>query len=220
MREVDLLKGSRQRAEGDRGGARKGAAMYGFAMRVLFVVLLAAGPAAASEGFYAGIHGSYTSFSVNSSDPLDKNYFNSLSSGPGLDLRIGWALTENFAIEGSLLRSYHDSDFLGMTELERQVFSGRTLDLRLSIPVPETRYTPSAFLGYGQYAVGDSGGTHYRGSGAELGLGLAVRMISDTAVSGSVIWREITFDSGSFHLDQDTDVTTLSFEIGIVLHFK
>jgi hypothetical protein len=181
--------------------------------------LFLAQSASAKDGFYTGILYTNTTIKGKSSDTVDKAYFDSLDPGQGITLQLGWGLNEYLAIEGSLFRTYHDTDFLGMANLQRQMFSGLTLAIRLNLPIPDSRYTPYGYLGIGKYEIGDSGGTHYKGSGNELGLGLEVAIDPMVALTGGVARREITFDSGDLHLDKDTDVTATSWNLGIVYHF-
>jgi YVTN family beta-propeller protein len=204
---------------GARGVSKKIAIIGSFILLTIAACLFIAQSASAKEGFYTGVLYTNTTIKGKSNDTVDKAYFDSLDPGQGFTLQIGWGANEYLAIEGSLFRTYHDTDFLGMANLERQTFSGQALAIRLNIPISESRYTPFGYLGIGKYEIGDSGGTHYKGSGSELGLGLEVFIDPLVALAGSVVRREITFDSGDFHLDKDTDVTSTSLNIGIVYHF-
>jgi len=218
---VLLIKALRRRRSLAKAGCSAGTSspVRGFLLLMIASCTLFAPSAEATEGSYAVIQGTYTSFQMNSGDSVDKAYVDSLDAGPGIELRIGWGPNDYVAIEGSGFWGWHDTSFLGMTSLERQTFSGYALALRLSVPIPDSRYTPYAFLGFGQYAIGDSGGTHYRGPGAEYGIGVNVALDPMIALTGGVTQRKISFDSGSFHMDQDVDVTATSWMLGIACRF-
>ena len=199
--------------------SKKIAAIGSFILLIIAAWLFFAQSASAKEGFYTGLLYTNTEIKGKSSDTVDKAYFDSLDPGQGGTLQIGWGANDYLAIEGSLFRTYHDTDFLGMANLQRQTFSGQVLAVRLNIPISDSRYTPFGYLGFGKYEIGDSGGTHYKGSGNEYGLGLEVSLDPLVALTGSVARREISFDSGDLHGDKDTDVTTTSWNLGIVYHF-
>jgi hypothetical protein len=174
--------------------------------------------ASAKDGFYTEVLWTNTEIKGKSEDMLDKAYFDSLDAGQGIALNIGWG-HEYVAIEGTLFQSFHDTDFLGMTNLERQTFSGRVLAFRVNIPIRDSRFTPYAYLGFGKYEIGDSGATHYKGSGTEVGLGLEMSIEPAVALTGGFVRRDISFDAGDLHGEQDADVIATSWNIGIVYHF-
>jgi YVTN family beta-propeller protein len=209
----------RQRASEARGGAGSASAAPLLLIPLIASLLFPARAASAGEGFYAGIHGIYASIQADAPDSVDKEYFSSLSSGPGIALRVGWGLNEHFAIEGTLFRSYHDTDFLGLGGLEHQEFSGGELALRLNVPLGEGRFIPYASLLTGRYSLAGSGGTYYKGMGFGVGLGCEAALMPEMAVQAGVTVREISFDAGEFHYDQDADATAASWEIGIVYRF-
>ncbi len=214
------MKALRRRSSAlSRGVSKKITAIGSFFLLIILSCPFLAQSASAKEGFYTGILYTNTTIKGKSSDTVDKAYFDSLDPGQGITLQLGWGLNEYLAIEGSLFRTYHDTDFLGMANLQRQMFSGQILAIRLNLPIPNSRYTPYGYLGIGKYEIGDSGGTHYKGSGNELGLGLEVAIDPLVALTGGVARREITFDSGDLHLDKDTDATATSWNLGIVYHF-
>jgi YVTN family beta-propeller protein len=198
--------------------AKKHATIRSFAILIIASCLFFAQSASAKDGFYTEVLWTNTEIKGKSEDTLDKAYFDSLDAGQGIALKVGWG-HEYVAVEGSLFKSYHDTDFLGMTNLERQTFSGRVLAFRVNIPIRDSRFMPYAYLGLGKYEIGDSGATHYKGSGTEVGLGLEVSIEPEVALTGGFVRREISFDAGDFHGDQDTDVTATSWNIGIVYHF-
>jgi YVTN family beta-propeller protein len=209
----------RRTASFERGRERSLSPIKWLMVLLIAAVVLAASAASAREAGYLSVEGTYTSIKGKKGDAVDTAYFDSLDPGPGIALRLGWGPNEYIAIEGSAFWSFHDTDFLGMTNLERQTFSGMDLALRLNVPIPDSRYTPYALLGFGKYAIGDSGGKHYKGSGTEYGLGVTVTLDPMIALTGGVTQHQISFDSGDFHLDQDVDATATSWMIGIVYRF-
>jgi hypothetical protein len=116
-----------------------------------------AAPAIAKEGLYIGGPLFYTSIGSDTQDAFDKAYFNSLDSGPGIGLRLGWGLNNYFAIEGSLSRSYHKPNFLGLANTEDQVLEGQSLVFKINVPLPDSKLEPYVFV-VGRYNIGDSNG--------------------------------------------------------------
>jgi hypothetical protein len=196
-------------------------------------VMLAAiwvSPAVAKEGLSIGGSYSYTNIYGHSQDLFDDSYFRSLSKGSGWGLQVGWGLNDYLAIETSLSRSYHGTRLLGFTNFERQVLEGESLILKFNpdyllnlfdITRPQLlkNMEPSIFIGGGLYQIGDSGGTYYKGSGIEFGIGLDWYLTSNVSVGAVFRERNITFDKGELSSGRDADVMTITFDIGIAYHF-
>jgi opacity protein-like surface antigen len=197
-------------------------------------VMLAAiwvSPAMAKEGLSIGGSYFYTNIYGNSQDQFDDSYFRSLRAGSGWGLRVGWGFNDYIAIETSLSRSYHETRLLNYTHFERQVLEGESLILKFNpdyllyyfdiITRPQLlkNIEPSIFIGGGLYQIGDSGGTYYKGSGIEFGIGLDWYLISNVSVGAEFRERNLTFDKGELSSGRSADVVTITFAIGIAYHF-
>jgi len=196
----------------------------------VLVSAICVSPAMAKEGLSIGGSLSYASVSGYSQDLFDEAYFKSLKQGPGWGLRVGWGMTDYLAIEASLKRSYHETNLLGLGNLENQVFEGESLTLKLhpgkllnhlNIKLPRLPggMEPFIFIGGGLYQIGDSNGTYYKGSGFEYGIGLDLYLTSDVSVDAGFSGRSITFTSGDFYSGRSVDAWTGAFDIGIAYHF-
>ena len=75
-------------------------------------------------------------------------------------------------LQGSLSRSYHKTNFLGLANTENQVLEGQSLVLKINVPLPDSKLEPYVFVGGGRYHIGDSNGPYYRGSSIEYGIGM------------------------------------------------
>ncbi len=186
---------------------------------IVLAVALGAAPASAREGFYAGGFLSVININGSSPDSFDKAYFDSLGSGLGGGLRLGAGFNEYVALEGSYSISYHDTSFLGLSNLQRQKLAGTTLALKVNIPLKESNIEPYFLAGVGFYEIGDSGGTYYKGSGKELGAGLDLYVSPKVSFNAGLTFTKITFTKGEFHLDHDVDAHVTTLDIGIAFHF-
>lgn len=205
---------------------------------VLLIVLIGITPAQAREGLFIGASISYTGLSVHSDDSLDKEYFGSLKGGPGFGLNLGWGFNDYWAIEASFTRSYHKTTFLGLANLKNQVLEGHSLLLKVSLPSnlivdnPDKSplffnlanwfkpFEPYLILGGGQYQIGDSANTYYKGYGADYGIGVDLFASSAVSVNLGFTGRSISFTKGKFvSSSKETSVSSASFDIGVAYHF-
>lgn len=186
----------------------------------MLVVLLYAAPANARQGLYIGGSLFYTSIGSDTHDAFDKAYFDSLDSGPGIGLRLGWGLNDYFALEGSLSRSYHKTNFLGLANTEDQVLEGQSLVLKINVPLPDSKLEPYVFVGGGRYNIGDSNGPYYRGSSIEYGIGMDLYLTRAVSLNAGLSRKDIRFNKGKFYLDNVIDVETTTVDIGIAYHFR
>ncbi len=185
----------------------------------VLAVALSAAPAAAREGFYAGGFFSVSSISGSSGDSFDQAYFDSLGSGLGGGLRLGAGFNEYVSLEGSYSVSYHDTDFLGLSNLQRQKLTGKAIALKVNFPLKESNVEPYFFAGVGAYEIGDSGGTYYKGSGKEFGAGLDLYVSPEVSLNAGLTFTSITFTKGQFHLNHDVDANVTALDIGVAFHF-
>ena len=196
----------------------------------VLLVAICVSPAMAKEGFSIGGSLSYTNINGDSQDLFDQAYFKSLKPGPGWGLRVGWGLNDYLAIEASLTKNYHETNLLGLSNLERQVLEGESLTLKIypgnllnhfniKLPRLPDGMEPFIFIGGGLYQIGDSGGTYYKGSGLEYGIGLDWYLLSNVSVNAGYIGRSMTFDKGEFSSGRNADVSTNAFDAGIAFHF-
>jgi opacity protein-like surface antigen len=189
-----------------------------FVLALLAVGLIAT-PAMAKEGFYLGGYIPITSIEGDSLDSFDEAYFDSLDAGGGLGLRLGYGLNRYVSLEGSMFISYHHTDFLGLSNVEDQEFTGQTLDLKINFPLSSSTVEPYALIGIGAYQIGDSGGTYYRGGGYQVGGGLDVYLAPELSFNAGLTFRKITFDEGDFHVLYDTEADVTTLDLGITYHF-
>jgi hypothetical protein len=196
----------------------------------VLLVAICVSPAMAKEGLSIGGSLSYTNIFVDSRDQFDQAYFRSLKPGLGWGLRVGWGVYDYLAIEASLTRSYHKTSLLGRSNLERQVLEGESLILKIypgdllnhfdiKLPRLPGGIDPFIIIGGGLYQIGDTGGTYYKGSGFEFGIGLDWYLTSYVSVDAGFSGRSMTFDKGEFSSGKNADASTNTFDISIAYHF-
>lgn len=168
---------------------------------IALALTLASSPAAAKEGFYTG---AFIPFDSLSGD------IKGVDSGSGLGVRIGYGLNKYLALEGSAFITRHDINGGGNT-----YFNGKTIDLKLDLPLTGSNLEPYFLIGVGAYEL-KGGGFFFSGSGTQYGLGLDIYMFPELSFNAGLTWRNITFATG-FPGDTTEKVTT--FDIGLTYHF-
>ncbi len=186
--------------------------------KLLFLAILAlmliASPAMAREGFYLGGYIPINSISGSSSDLNGDDFINSLDTGAGLGLRLGYGFNRYFAIQGSIFVTRHNSSFTGITE----DFTGAELDAKINFPLTGQNFEPYVLLGVGSYELGDSFGS-FKGVGTQAGVGIDFYLSPELSLNTGVTWTRITFDSNDFGVPADVDANVTTVDIGLTYHF-
>lgn len=186
--------------------------------KLLFLAVLAlmliASPAMAREGFYLGGYIPINSISGSSSDFASDVYINSLDTGAGLGLRLGYGFNRYFAIQGSVFITRH-SNSLGIVD---QDFTGAELDAKINFPLTGQSFEPYVLLGVGTYELGDSSGS-FKGGGTQAGVGIDFYLSPELSLNTGVTWTRITFDSNDFGVPADVDANVTTVDIGLTYHF-
>ena len=193
--------------------------MKKIALAVMLACVFFAAPAMAKQGLYLGGFFQLTDISGESISAFSEEYFDSLDPGLGFGGRLGYGFNNYLAIEGSLFASFHTTDFLGIADLESQLLTGETIDIKLTIPLQGSTVEPYIFIGIGAYQIGDTGGTYFSGTGSQFGAGIDIYSTPELSINIGLTWRSIEFDNADFPFTFEADADVVSIDVGIAYHF-
>ncbi len=180
----------------------------------LLAVALIATPAMAKEGFYLGGYIPFNSISGSSPDAFSDTYINSLDTGAGLGLRLGYGFNRYFSIQGSLFSTRHKSS-IGLVD---QDLTGVELDAKVNFPLTGSNIEPYVLLGVGRYELGDSSGS-FKGGGSQFGVGLDFYLAPELSLNAGLTWTKITFDENNIGAPSNIDANVSTFDVGLTYHF-
>ena len=185
----------------------------------VLALMLSSTPALAKQGLYLGGFFQLTDISGESTSSFSEQYFDNLDPGLGFGGRLGYGLNNYLAIEGSLFASFHYIELPGYPDIESQMLTGETLDLKLTVPITGSTVEPYFLIGIGAYQIGDSGGTYFKGSGSQFGAGIDIYSTPELSINFGLTWRSIEFDNTDFPFSIGADADIVSIDFGLAYHF-
>ena len=169
------------------------------------VVMLAASPVMAKEGFYIGAFVPANSLSGDAGKDV--------SSGNGWGLRAGMGFNKYIAIEGNYSSTSHD-----VTGGDSGKLNGLAADLKLNFPLTSLdsahvmTVEPYVVLGYAHHEIKFD--KTYKSDGAQWGFGIELYLFKELSVQAGWTRTSVSFDSSP---KRDGDITTIDF--GLIYHF-
>jgi hypothetical protein len=168
------------------------------------LLVFAAAPAAAKEGFYLGIYVQFNDISGDINSP------ETVHSGNGRGLRGGFGLTRNCAIEAGIWKTKHTPTGGGSAAN----LDARTLDLKISFPLRGSHIEPYLLAGAGSYTIVQNG-ISSDGRGGRIGIGIDIYLFPSLSLNVGFTHNNVAItNSGQ---DIRGEITTTDF--GLTYHF-
>lgn len=175
--------------------------MHRFSLFVFLACLLSAGPAAAKEG---GGLGAYLLFN---------DYGKGINSagirygrGDGWGIRGSYGVNRYLAVDADLWKTTNDRYTAVnsvVTTASAVWFRALTVDIKLSLPMPESHIEPYVLAGRGAYRL-----DHIDGVGNHVAVGLEISLVPDVILHVAIVKRYLTLDTTPSRSAVGTDMQT------------